>query len=68
VTGVDSVKMVLNRFPKGETISLINQAWLKNAWGSQGQSYDNLQSPPQAVVDELKLFTAQKGLTLYASN
>jgi hypothetical protein len=61
VTGADSVKMVLNKFPKGETISLIGQGWLQRSWG--GQDIGNLQLPPAAVVNDLTLYSTSKGLT-----
>jgi hypothetical protein len=60
VTGVDSARMVLDRFPKGEAITLIGQGWLKNMW--QGQ-YGDLKLPPQTTIDELKSFATLKGLT-----
>lgn len=65
VTGVDSVKMVLNKFPQGETILLIGQGWLQNIW--QGQ-YGNLQLPPQNIIDQLNSFATQKSLTFSVAN
>lgn len=65
VTGVDSAKMVLNKFPQREAITLIGQGWLQNAW--QGQ-YGNLQLPPQTIIDQLKLFATQKSLTFTVAN
>jgi hypothetical protein len=65
VTGVDSAKMVLDKFPQGESITLIGQDLLQNVW--QGQ-YGNLQLPPQAVIDQLKSFAMQKGLTVTVAN
>lgn len=65
VKGVDSAKMVLNKFPAGETIMLIGQRWLQNAWGSQ---YGNLQLPPQNIIDALKSHSAQKSVTLEVAN
>ena len=51
VTGVDSAKMVFNKFPAGEDIMLIGQGWLQNAWGGQ---YGDLRLPPQSLINELK--------------
>jgi hypothetical protein len=65
VTGVDSAKMVLNKFPEGEAITLIGQGWLQNAWGGQ---YGSLQLPPHSIIDELKSFSTQKKLTLSITN
>lgn len=65
VTGVDSAKMVLNKFPKGEDVLLIGQGWLQAAW--QGQ-YGNLQLPPADMINQLKSFCTQKQLTLTVVN
>lgn len=65
VTGVDSVKMVLNKFPAGEAIMLIGQGWLNNAWRGQ---YGNLQLPPQNIINEIKAFSTQKNLTFTVAN
>jgi hypothetical protein len=65
VTGVDSAKMVLNKFPSGEDIMLIGQGWLQTVWRGQ---YGNLQLPPQAVIDELKSFSTQKNITFTVAN
>jgi hypothetical protein len=65
VTGIDSAKMVLNKFPQGESITLIGQGWLNNVW--QGQ-YGNLQLPPQAIIDQLQAVASQKGLTFTVAN
>ena len=65
VTSADSAKMVLNKFPAGETIMLIGQGWLQNAWGSQ---FGNLQLPPQSIIDELKSVGTQKNLTFTVAN
>ena len=65
VSGVDSAKMVLNKFPKGEAIMLIGQDWLRNAW--QGQHGD-LQLPPQTIIDELSTFAARKNVEITVAN
>ena len=65
VTGVDSAKMVLNKFPAGESIMLIGEGWLQNAWGGQ---YGNLRLPPQTSINELKSFSQQKQLTFSVAN
>ncbi len=61
VTGVDSAKMVLNKFPQGEAVTILGQGWLQRAW--QGQ-YGNLQLPPQTIINQLNSFAVQKSLTL----
>ena len=65
VTGVDSVKMVLNKFPQGEVIMLIGQGWLQNTW--QGQ-YGNLQLPPQNIIDQINSFATQKSVMFSVAN
>ena len=65
VTGVDSAKMVLNKFPPGEAITLIGQGWLQQVW--QGQ-YGNLRLPPQAIIDQLHSFATLKSLTFTVAN
>lgn len=65
VTGVDSAKMVLNKFPAGEDIILIGPGWLQSAWGGQ---YGNLQLPPQSMIDDLKSFSQQKQLSFTIAN
>ena len=60
VAGIDSARMVLNKFPQGESIMLIGQGWLQTVW--QGQ-YGNLQLPPQTIIDQLNSFATQKSLT-----
>lgn len=65
VTGLDSAKMVLRRFPAGENIMLIGQGWLQNAWRAE---YGNLQLPPQSVIDELKTLSSQRNLVLTVAN
>jgi hypothetical protein len=65
VGSVDSAKMVLDKFPAAENITLIGQGWLQNTWRGQ---YGNLQLPPQSAIDKLKSFSARKGLTFRVAN
>ncbi|MBA3675669.1 MAG: hypothetical protein H0W75_12075 [Chitinophagaceae bacterium] len=65
VSGVDSANMVLDKFPAAENILLIGQGWLQNTWRGQ---YGNLQLPPQSAIDELRSFSARKGLTFTVAN
>lgn len=66
VTGIDSVKLVLNKFPPGESITMIGEGWLQNAW--KEQSYGVLQLPSQSVVNEIKAFGNQKYITINSTN
>lgn len=65
VTGVDSAKMVLNKFPQGEYVTLISQGWLQRSWQS---GYGNLQLPPQDIIIQIKSFSTQKKLTFEVAN
>jgi hypothetical protein len=61
VTGIDTLKQVLARFPENEYITWIGKGWLQNAWGS---NFGNLQLPPQNYIDEITQFCTQKKLNL----
>ena len=65
VKGVDSAKIVLNKFPEGESITLIGQGWLQQVWQAQ---YGNLQLPPQTMIDQLRSFANQKNLSFTVAN
>ncbi|MEO6329598.1 MAG: hypothetical protein ABIO55_11725 [Ginsengibacter sp.] len=65
VSGVDSAKMVLDKFPVAENITLIGRGWLQNTWREQ---YGNLQLPPPNAIDNLRSFSARKGLTFTVVN
>ena len=65
VTGVDSAKIVLNKFSAGEYIMLLGLGWLQNRWEGQ---YGNLRLPPQSLINELKSFSQQKQLTFTVAN
>jgi len=65
VAGKDSLKMVLDKFPKGEVITWIGQDWLKGSWGS---NYYNLSLPPGDIVDEIKQYCIQINLVLQIAN
>lgn len=66
VTGIDSVKLVLNKIPPGESIMMIGEGWLQNTW--KEQSYGALQLPPQSVVNEIKEYGDQKHITINSTN
>ncbi|TDH21323.1 hypothetical protein EXU57_20520 [Segetibacter sp. 3557_3] len=65
VTGPDSAKMVLNRFPAGENIVLIGEGWLQQTWGTP---YGDLQLPPTKIIDDLRRFCIQKKLSFTVAN
>lgn len=51
VTGKDSLKLVLDRFPSGETITWLGPGWLASCWASE---YKNRSLPPSTIIDEIK--------------
>lgn len=60
VWGKDELKKVLRRVPTGETVSLIGEGWLRQAWGAG--TYNNLKLPPAAVINELQQAALQASL------
>lgn len=61
VTGIDALKLVLDRFPENEDITWIGKDWLQSTWGG---NYGNLQLPQQNYIDEIIKFCSQKKLNL----
>ena len=61
VTGKDSLKMVLDKFPTDEMILWIGRGWLERCWG--GGMHD-LSLPPQEILDEISAYCTRKHLTL----
>jgi hypothetical protein len=60
VTGIGSLKTALAKFPYGEYIMWMDW-WLEDCW-----DYDlgNLSLPSQGIVDEIKQYCTEHGLTL----
>jgi len=65
VSGTDSLKLVLSKFPENEYITMIGQGWLQNCWGG---NYGTLQLPPQAVIDEITQFCIQNKLNFQVTD
>jgi hypothetical protein len=65
VTGVDTLKLVLVKFPENEYISWFGKGWLESAWGG---NYGNLQLPPHNTIDEITQFCDQKKLNLQVTD
>lgn len=65
VSGLDTLKLVLDRFPENEYITLIGQSWLQTTWG---ENYGNLQLPPQNYIEEINQLCAQKKLNLQVTD
>jgi len=61
VTGIETLKLVLDRFPENEYITWIGKGWLQSAWGN---NYGNLQLPPQNDINDIIQFCANKKLNL----
>lgn len=58
VTGTDSLKLLLNKFPQSESI-----LWL----GRWPDNRDVVQLPSQEVQDEIVSYGTQKGLTIHVN-
>ncbi len=65
ITGTDSLKLVLERFPESEYITLIGKTWLQNSWGG---NFGNFSLPPQNQIDDISLFCTQKKLILQVTD
>ena len=65
VTGLDSLKLVLAKFPEEEYITWIGEGWLQRCWGG---NYGNLRLPPQNYIDEITQFCTQKKLNLQVTD
>ena len=61
VTGKDSLKMVLDKFPAGEIITWIGRGWLERCWGD---NFNDLSLPPKYIIDEIKQYCSNINLTL----
>jgi len=61
VTGIDSLKTVLNKFPEGEYIIWLGTGWLDACWDD---NFGNLSLPPEETVDEIKQYCVENDLTL----
>jgi hypothetical protein len=61
VSGIDSLKAVLARFPENEEVLWIGKGWVKKIWGAE---FGNLQLPPQTVVDQVVDYCADKKINM----
>jgi len=65
VFGIDSLKMLLDKFPENEYIFWIGKEWLKSCWGS---NYGNLSLPDNKIINEIKEYCTGKKLVLGVSD
>jgi len=65
VSGLESIKLVLGRFPDNEYITIMGKAWLQTSWGG---NYGNLQLPPQNYIDDISRLCFQKNLNLQVTD
>jgi hypothetical protein len=65
VTGKDLLKLVLDRFPAGETITWIGRGWLERCWDDD---YKNLSLPPQEIIDEITQHCIEHSLILIVTD
>jgi hypothetical protein len=59
--GVDSLKRMLDRFPRDEEIIWIGNEWLEEPWPAQ---YGTLGLPAQQILDEIKAHCLKRNLVL----
>jgi hypothetical protein len=64
VTGKDSLKSILDRFPEGESITWLGRGWLESCWGS---GFNDLSLPPQNIVDEIRQYCTARKLIFEAT-
>lgn len=64
VFGMDSLKMLLDKFPENENIFWIGKGWLERCWGI---NYGNLTLPDNKTINEIKDYCMQKKLLLNIS-
>lgn len=61
VFGIDSLKLILNKFPENENIFWIGEGWLERCWtGNHG----DLTLPGTETINEIKAYCIQKKLIL----
>ena len=65
VSGLNSLKLVLGRFPENEYITLIGKGWLQSCWS---ENYGNLQLPPQNYIVEISQLCSEKKLNLQVTD
>jgi hypothetical protein len=65
VTGTDSLKLLLDKFPSGEELFWFGEIWLERTWGSH---HGNLCLPDSEVISEMQDYCLLKGLLLNICN
>jgi hypothetical protein len=61
VTGEDSLKMVLDKFPANEMITWIGPGWIERCWDDNA---NDLSLPPQEILNDIKEYCISHKLTL----
>ncbi len=61
VTGIDSLKKLLEMMPDGEEIAWIGESWLSQIWDDD---YRNLMLPLEEIILEVNQFCQDNGLLL----
>ncbi|MCX6223548.1 MAG: hypothetical protein NTV01_02130 [Bacteroidia bacterium] len=65
VCGIDSLKMLLNKFPINEAISWIGEEWLESCWQ---ENYGELSLPDENTLSEIRDYCILKKLILTVIN
>ncbi len=61
VTGIDSLKKVLEHLPQGEEIVWIGEGWLSQIWSDD---FRDLMLPSEDIILEINQYCQNKGLLL----
>jgi hypothetical protein len=61
VSGKDSLRLLLNKFPEDEYLLWIGEGWLSNCWNSNS---GDLSLPPDDTLNEIKQYCIEKDLIL----
>ena len=63
-TGVEALKVVLGRLPRGEAVMWIGEGWLAHVGGARG----NLALPDQRTIEEIRAHCQQLGVDLHVAD
>jgi hypothetical protein len=64
VCGVDSLKMLLDKFPAKEYIFWIGEGWLESIWH---EGHGSISLPGSSILNEIKEYCRQKDLEITVS-
>jgi hypothetical protein len=65
VAGLSNLKILLDKFPENESVTLIGEGWLKRTWGD---NFGDLKLPPQDIIDAITSYSLQRKLLFRVIN